>query len=450
MKARKLLLGSVLIGLVGWGGWYGWRWYTTPVPPDIPLDGASKEKAEKIEQAREEVRRHPRSARAWADLGLTLLANGFTEQPIPCFAQAQRLDPKEPRWPYFQGALLLNSNPREAFVKLREALAVARSAPVRKEILFLLAVGLVEDGQLDEAERHLQELRAIDGDSPAVHFGLGLLAVAGDDRPTAVAHLSQLTDHPCARKRACALLALLTGDDRQRALDYRRRAAELPDDRPWPRYFEEEVARYRAVPEQRLTRYLELAAEGHREEALNVLRQFVEQSPDETSCFALGFELFKANQFEEAEPPFRQAVGFNPRNPKAHFFLGTTLLQMGEKRLRQADGGKKALELFREAVAAEDKAIALQNDLADAHLTRARALKHLTRTAEAIEAFRQAVRVGTEYAEMHQALGEALAESGQLREGLEHLENAVNLAKPDDPRPRAALEKWKGKTKPSP
>ena len=65
-------------------------------------------------------------------------------------------------------------------------------------------------------------------------------------------------------------------------------------------------------------------------------------------------------------------------------------------------------------------------------------------------AFRRAVLIGPDLAEAHQALGETLAEGSQLKEGLEHLENAVRVAPPGDPRPRQALEKWRAKAKPSP
>ena len=43
------LIGLVLLALVGVAAWFGWRWYTTPVPPNIPLDGASREVVAAIE-----------------------------------------------------------------------------------------------------------------------------------------------------------------------------------------------------------------------------------------------------------------------------------------------------------------------------------------------------------------------------------------------------------------
>src|SRR5947209_3700073 len=105
MMIRKLLIGLVLAALIGLAGGYGWRWYTTPRPPAIPLNGASKEMTEAVEEALQAVRRQPRSGRTWGVLGMVLTANGFNQQAIECLAQAERLDPQEPRWPYAHGVL---------------------------------------------------------------------------------------------------------------------------------------------------------------------------------------------------------------------------------------------------------------------------------------------------------------------------------------------------------
>src|SRR5262249_26238268 len=59
-------------------------------------------------------------------------------------------------------------------------------------------------------------------------------------------------------------------------------------------------------------------------------------------------------------------------------------------------------------------------------------------------AFREAVLCQPETAEMHLALGEALAEAGKIDEGLPSLETAARLARPEGGRPKAALQKWRG------
>ncbi len=441
MSHRKSIAGFAVLALAAFAGWLAWDRLFAPSPPQIPLEGATKERIARIEKAREEVRRQPRSAKAWGELSMVLMGNAFFEQAIPCFAQAQRLDPEEPRWPYFQGALSLIYGRREGFVKLKEALALARSNDDRRAILLPLIQALVEDGQLDEAETRLRELREIEGDSPAVHFCLGILAVSRDDRAAAQQYLSKLTEHPSARKRACSLLAGIVEDEKL-AQEYRRRAAELGDDQPWPGSYEDDLQSYRADPEQDLAPFHELVAQKRLGEALAFLRKMVDESPSEAACMLLGVNLMKLKDYDEGAKMLRRATEFNPRNVKAHLFLGTCLLEAGKKRLEALDGKERAKELFRQAVAAEDKALALQNQLAYAHLTRGQALKYLGRTEEALTTLRQAALIAPEIAEMHLVLGEALGEAGQLPEALQHLEDAVRID-PQGPAPRETLEKWR-------
>ena len=75
------------------------------------------------------------------------------------------------------------------------------------------------------------------------------------------------------------------------------------------------------------------------------------------------------------------------------------------------------------------------------------ALKRLGRAEESFAAFRNAITSQPENPETHLELGIALAEAGRVKEAIEHLENAVKVARPDDPRPKAALEMWKPKIK---
>ncbi len=450
MKYRKLLIGSIVVALAAAAAWLAWDKLTRPVPPAVALDGVSPDTAHVVSKALDEVRRRPRSRDAWSELSMALMANGFFKQAMLCFVQVERLDPAEPRWPYFQGALMLMYGNRDGFPKLRRALDLTRSPEERAAVLFQLALALIEDGQLDEAEEHLGELRRIEEDSPGVHLGLGLLAHGRDDRALARAHLSRLTEHPSARKKVCALLAGLNADNDKLARSYRQQAGQFPDDQPWATSFDNDLKAYRPEPVRPLAPYYELEAQGRGREAVEYLRDYAARSPNEEVCFTLGFALFRMNQFEEAAEEFRRATGYNPRNAKAHLFMANALYLWGEQRHRQPDGKGPALELFQKAVAAADQALGLQWDLPHAHMIRGQALKHLGRIEESLQALREAVVVGSESAEFHVALGEGLAEAGQLPEALQHLENAVQLARPDDPRPRAALEKWRAKARKGP
>jgi tetratricopeptide (TPR) repeat protein len=439
-----LVLASLLA--LGVGGWFGWRWYTTPVPPQIPLDGVQTEIAQAVEKALEEVRRDPRSGAAWGKLGMVLHANGFHDHILDCYLHAERFDPKNPRWPYLRGLRLLEGHRQQALQLFRQALDVADRPQERAGVLFRLAGLLIEEQQLDEADRHLQALSRIEPDSPRAHFGLASLALARGDRAAARGHLRTLTKEPFARRSACALLATLE-EDRQAAREYQDLAARLPKDRPWPDPFEEEGMRHKVDRMARIAKFWDLRNQGRNEEALEFLRTFVARRPDAEVCFLLGCQLFAGNELDEAEQAFRAALRHDPSLVKAHAFLGEVLCRKADNLYKDAGTRKQALELYREAVAAADRALALEPTFGLAHLPRGRALHRLGRTDEAVRALREALVSQPQNAHVYLSLGETLAEAGRLDEGLEQLENAVRLAARDDPQPRDALEKWRARAR---
>src|SRR5262249_53584377 len=155
---------------------------------------------------------------------------------VACYTQAERFDPENPRWLYLHGAEVLADNPSEGIALLRRALARARPASVRSVVLFRLALVLIENGDLDEAEAHLPARRPLDGGEGGArtHFALGLLAIAREDRAAAREHLGQVANYPACQKRACGLLATLAGPDREEVRRHRQRADQLPPDLPWP------------------------------------------------------------------------------------------------------------------------------------------------------------------------------------------------------------------------
>ena len=447
MNRKIALVGAIVAGVVlVAAAWYGWQWYTTPPIPDIPLDGAEPLAAKAIDDALRDVRRAPRSGEAWGKLGMVLAAHDIGD-PEVCYANAERFDPDSPRWPYLRGLYWLNADPQRAVPLLWCSLALAKAPEHRTAILYRLATVLIENGHLDEAEEHLNTLRALDLGSRAV-YGFGLLATAREDLPKARQLFSSLAMDPTARQKATTQLALLA-DDRDTSDFYLRQAKAMPPDIPWPDPFEEELKQAKVNRMQRIESAFELDRQGRYPEAIAFLRNFVAQSPDAESYALLGFLLVKTGQYEDALDPLRAALGYNPRDTKARMYLGLAHLRIGEKQLKS--GGKEsAASALRKSIEVLDEALAKQRDMGYAHLYRGLALKHLGRTDEAIQALRQAVLCQSEAAEMHLALGEALAESGQLQEGLESLENAVQLAPPDDPRPREARDRWREKAKKRP
>src|SRR5258708_39253471 len=83
-------------------GLYFWYRSTTPAVPTFKLEGSDPAAGKAIEEARNVVRQSPRSGRAWGRLAMLLSIHYFLSEADNCFAQAERFDSREPRWPYLR------------------------------------------------------------------------------------------------------------------------------------------------------------------------------------------------------------------------------------------------------------------------------------------------------------------------------------------------------------
>ena len=100
-RPRRWLLGAILLLVLAGVAFYFYRNRpVAPVPPGEDLAGLEPAVREAVEMARRGVLAEPRSADAWGKLGETLLANELDTLSGACFAEAERLDPEEGRWPY--------------------------------------------------------------------------------------------------------------------------------------------------------------------------------------------------------------------------------------------------------------------------------------------------------------------------------------------------------------
>ena len=159
---RLVLPGILLLGAAGAGAWW---WFPVAGPPDIPVAELDAPVREAVAVAQAAVTRQPRSAAAWGTLGLTLLANElYPEIGLVCFQHAQRLDPKNPRWPFFAGGELVNLGRREQAVpELEHAMVLAeQSGEGGNALRLVLAETLMDAGQADAAERYFREVLARD------------------------------------------------------------------------------------------------------------------------------------------------------------------------------------------------------------------------------------------------------------------------------------------------
>ncbi len=423
-----------------------------PTPPDAKGDNLEPAVAAAVRSARDQVLRQPRSADAWGDLGEVFVANELETESRPCFAEAERLDPGNPRWPYFQAGPLLNRGEWEAALPyLRRAVERCSdkdegAAAVR----LLLAETLMTLGRFDEAAAQIRHVLDRIPQDDRADFDAARLALLRQNWEAARVHLLRCLGSPFARQRASAQLAAVCqrAEDSAAADRYREQAERLPKDLEWVDPFVNEYLT-RAVKKRFRYRLAEsLQSAGRYAEAADVVWPMAAEHPfDYLPSLMLGQCLAQTGDYRDAEAALRQALRLAPDKVQTHYYLALLLFQEGEELNKQGGEGKARAEaLFREAELSARQALAVKPDFGFALMDRGLALKQLGRKTEALAALRQAVRCNPEFAELHLKLAEALAEDGQNAEARAGFEQALRLApeavwRPDVEARLAALPK---------
>lgn len=406
-----------------------------PVPPFAPENSAEPEIAAVVAKVRDEVVRQPRSARAWGRLGQVLAANDLDREAQICFAEAEQLDPNNPRWPFYQGLFLVNQGEREAALPYlqRSAERCAVAAPDNTVPRLMLAETLLALGQSAEAEEYFRQVLARHGDNLRAHYGLALAASARQDWQTSRTHLLRCLGSPFAQQKACVQLAYVNQclGDSANAEKFREQANRLPADQEWIDPFVTEYLTWAATKRNRYRLAENYEASGRLREAAAVVRPMLKQYPnDYLPRWFLGKVLGESGQSQEAEQLLREALRLAPEMVQVHHYLGAALFSQAREAARSGDT-QRATKLYQEAVERERKAVDLKPDYGLAHMTLGLSLKGLGQRTEALEALRKAVRCNPEHGELHFYLGELLAEDGQSKEAREQLQLAIDMAPPN-------------------
>jgi Flp pilus assembly protein TadD len=397
----------------------------TPVPPEVPQNSA--------DPAVTGLLKEPRSAQAWGELGEGFFANDLEAESQVCFARAERLDPGNPRWPYFQGGTLINrGNREEALPYLERAvqLCEARGEPSAAARL-QIGEALLTLGRLEEAEAQFQRVLDQARDDPRAHFDMGVLTAARQDWQASRAHLLRCLPSPSAQQKASAQLAVVSQrlGDPAAADRFQGQADRLPKDLDWNDPFLAEAMGWAVKKKGRYHLAESLEAAGRLTEAAAVLRPMTEEYPDDyLPHLCLGGVLGRKGDYREAEPPLRTALRLAPDKVQAHYYLGLVLLKKGEELARKDGGAEQARAAFRESADLARQALAVTPNYGYAHMCLGLALEELGQQDEAVASLRQAVRCNPEVPELHFHLGEALARAGRDEEARQHLEHALEFA----------------------
>jgi tetratricopeptide (TPR) repeat protein len=365
----------------------------TPAPPNPDLTGIDPDVAEAVRAARAAAEKSSRSASAWGKYGMVLRAHDFEPESNACFAEAEHLDPREPRWPYLHGMSVVLSNPEAGIPLLRQGVERCRDNPLAPRLR--LAEVLLDNGHPDEAEANLQRAQKLDPGNARVELGLARLAMERGQWREAVEHLDRCLEleDPAAAKKAYQLRSIAwnrVGEPR-RARQDAEQAAARPDDRGWPDPFVAQVLELRTGVEARMERADELFKDGRRGEAVALMNQLVKDRPESAAAWnLLGTFLVKVGEYAAAEQVLqRQATSLAPDHVEAWFNLGVA---------------RYALTRWQDAADCFRKVLRLKPDHALAHYNLGHCLKKLGDTDGAAEEFRQALHCRPDYTQAEEAL----------------------------------------------
>lgn len=398
-------------------------------PPVIDCSNTDRAVERAITAARNNVLSAPRSAKAWGQLGMVLFAHNYLPESVICFQQAEQLDGKEPRWPYFQALAVRRTDPETAIRHLRRTVALCGNEPDAPRLL--LGEVLLQQGQLDEAEQQFQTVLHDDPANGRAHLGMGRVESERDALSSCVPHYRKASEDSRTRQMALIQLAQVYRrlGDSDAAATAQNQAANLPPDPLWPDPFAQQYAALQTGEGAALNEAYRLIADDRAPEALELLLRTLRVYPDSAQGWLLlGRGLIQHKEVPAAETALRRAIRLKADAPEAQFYLGVALF------LQKMP--KEALPYFR-------KATELKPDYPFAHYNIGECLRQLNDLPGAIEAFRAAIRCQPAFADAHRTLGELFSQQGQTAEARHYLRETLRL-RPQDTRARQLLERLRG------
>lgn len=340
-------------------------------------------------------------------------AHEFNGPANECYARAEHLDPKDPRWPHLHGISLSIEQPEAALPELRRAAELCGDSPSAPRLR--LGNVLLTLGKIDEAEACFRRVLQHDPGNPYAFLGLGKVNVGRGNLTEAVNNLSQSVADRRTLKASATLLGTIDqqlgkGAEAEREV---REARALPTDPPPDDPFLREARNLRTGKFADFDRAVALRTGGRIADAVVLLQRTVLDYPDAYDSWSeLGETLLEARDPEGAEPAFRTAIRLNPSFPEIHNELGLCLLRQ---------------EHDLEAAASFKHTIALKPEHAEAHYNLGLCLRRQGSLAEAAEEFRAAVGFRSELSRGYYQLGAVLVEMGRIDEAREPLRHALRV-----------------------
>ena len=309
--------------------------------------------------------------------------------------------------------------------------------------MLTLAEALLEKGDTEQAEVWFNE-QLCPPDPERARFGLGLVAMAKGDHATATRFFEEAAKHPSCRKQAKAQLAFLARSrgDLISARQLESESALLEQDPPWPDPYLDMVVTLQAGNRGAQRRIALLERDGKYAEALEASFEVLALKRTSQALTGVGINLARLRRYQEAIPFLAEAVQVDPNDSNAHYTLALVLFTQWEISVAGGPVGADAASGFRQVIEHSKKTLALKPDHARACLFWGLAHKHLGENAEAIAPLRRGLSVEPQMFDLHLALGQVLAATGDTNGAKASLATAKQL-RPADPRPDQELSRLK-------
>ena len=394
-----LLIGALAVAFYFW-----WSEHVKPpTPPLLDLTAIDPAVRRAVDNARTAVLQNPQSADAWGKLGMILQGHGLSvEAANVCFAQAERLDPHKPCWPYYQATSVLNTDPEAALPKLRQTVQLCDCTPDVPRLQ--LAEVLLDLGHLEEATQQLERVLQLEPGNTLAFLDLGRIAFEQGALDKSISQLDQAVADPHTRKAARILLAQTYErlGNKTAAEQELHRANEFPNDLVWPDPYKADLLQLRVGKQVALARADQLIHQGKYPQAVQVLQRTVQEYPDAAWAWVMmGRAHLGKKDNVAAEQALRKATELGPELAEAQFYLGVAYFFQKNY--------AAATTCFR-------KAIQLKPDFALAHYNLGHSLKEQGDDTAALAAFRTAISCQPEYAAAHYNLATLLVKKGEWKE----------------------------------
>jgi tetratricopeptide (TPR) repeat protein len=384
--------------------------------PDVPLPalaGLDPALVEDIENARAVVWSSPRQPEKWGQLGMLLAAHSFTAEALQCFERAEVLEPSHWRWPYLRCVAQERGDPSAALDALREAAVLAGDDEPLPRLL--LVERLLEIGELDEAERHVQFALHNWPRHPRANLDAARLRMVRDDAEGAVAllHESPMDDTHTRRTahQLAAQIHRMLGQELAASATIER-LKQLPPDEAWTDPWREKLESYRTTKGAYIARIDELRRRGDQPRLDRAVLESIGRYP-ELAHLVEGRRLLAEGDAEAAESALREAATLDPRSIDALISLGEALKQ--QRKLGDAE------DVFRRATQVEPTN-------GGTHLHLGHCLYQQSQYLRAIDSLHLAVQLLPTVPEAHMALANALEAAGKAEEAEEQRRIAKRLA----------------------